>query len=105
MLPVMTRLAGLLVLAVALLQGSGIDVRLSELSCAGEHHEGGGGTSGCSPECATCPCCVRVRFPPVALAACVVEPLPEVVAWSDLGSGRLPAPPPRGILHVPRPTA
>ena len=100
--PAMSRLAGLLVIVLALLQGSGLDVRLGELTCGDAHHEEEGSTSGCPPECATCPCCVRVTFPPIAPEGPVAEPDAEATALFATSHDRLPSPPPRGILHVPR---
>lgn len=101
----MSRLAALLVLALALLQGTGLDARLGEIACADAHHETQGPATDCPPECATCPCCARVTYPPVALAEPVAEPLLDGAPGFDRGTDRLPAPPPRGILHVPRLTA
>lgn len=100
----MSRLAGLLVLALALLQGTGLEVYVAELGCAEEHHEGSS-DSGCPPECATCPCCARVTFPVASVTANVVEPNPAPLPYFVKGSEGLPEPPPRGILHVPRLTA
>lgn len=101
---VMSRFAALVVLVLSLLQGSGLDARVSELACADRHHEAEGtAAEECPPECATCACCVRVTFPPLMQAAFVEDPLPApATSYFDRGTQHLPAPPPRGILHVPR---
>ena len=99
----MPRLAALLVLVLSLLQGSGLDARVSELACADRHHESEGtAAEECPPECATCACCVRVTFPLLMQTVFVVDAIPTPTSYFDRGAQHLPAPPPRGILHVPR---
>lgn len=93
-------------LAVGLVQGTGLGVSVAELACDDAHHatEGGPADSNgdCPPECATCPCCVPFTWPPpmdrAALAAPVVQGPVHRGCAAELPSD----PGPRGILHVPR---
>ncbi len=99
--PAMSRLVGLLVLVVALLQGMGLEPCNRTTCCADQRHASDGPPI-CPPDCASRPCCARAAFPPIALALLVVEPSREAISFFQHGLDRLPAPPPRGILHVPR---
>lgn len=97
----MFRAAALRLLAVTLLQGTGLAASLAELSCEPEHHEDAGAPADCAPECADCACCVAVIPPPLAVSASFEAPVVRNLDHHERPQLVPPDPDPRGVLHVP----
>ncbi len=99
-LPAMFRAAALLVLFLALVQGTGLGAVLDNPACAAEHHQSDRPNE-CPPDCAACWCCSHGTPVPLPIMGAITEPAPAAHPFDEPGSSRRPSPDPRGILHVP----